>query len=200
MLLCCSDGVLEAGVDEAGRGPIAGPVVAAAVILPADFKDERIRDSKKMTLKSRLEIEPIIKENAVAYSVAFVSEEEIDRLNILAATFIAMERAIKGLSVTPERLMIDGNRFRSSLLIPYTTVVGGDNKHMNIAAASILAKNARDRFMEKLHQEFPNYGWDTNSGYPTKKHLDAVAEFGITPYHRKTFKGVKEWVSPLGLF
>ncbi len=198
MLICCPEGLLQAGVDEAGRGPIAGPVVAAAVILPSDFRDERIRDSKKMTERARLDVEPIIKSAAVAWSVAFVSEEEIDRVNILSATFLAMERAIRGLGVTPEELLIDGNRFRSSLLIPYTTVVGGDNKHLNIAAASILAKNARDKYMQELHKELPHYGWDTNSGYPTAKHIEAIAEFGITPHHRKTFKGVREWVG--GLF
>ncbi len=198
MLICCPEGLLQAGVDEAGRGPIAGPVVAAAVILPSDFRDERIRDSKKMTERARLDVEPTIKSAAVAWSVAFVSEEEIDRVNILSATFLAMERAIRGLGVTPEELLIDGNRFRRSLLIPYSTVVGGDNKHLNIAAASILAKNARDKYMQELHKEFPHYGWDTNSGYPTAKHIEAIAEFGITPHHRKTFKGVREWVG--GLF
>ncbi|MFI3287760.1 MAG: ribonuclease HII [Rikenellaceae bacterium] len=198
MLICCPEGFLQAGVDEAGRGPIAGPVVAAAVILPSDFRDERIQDSKKMTERVRLDVEPMIKSAAVAWSVAFVSEEEIDRVNILSATFLAMERAIRGLGVTPEELLIDGNRFRSSLLIPYTTVVGGDNKHLNIAAASILAKNARDRYMRELHSQHPEYCWDTNSGYPTAKHLEAIAEFGITPHHRKTFKGVREWVG--GLF
>ncbi len=197
MLLGCPVGILEAGVDEAGRGPIAGPVVAAAVILPSNFSDERICDSKKLSEKKRLILEPIIKQSATAWAIGIVSEEEIDRINILQATFLAMTRAIEGLSIKPEKLMIDGNRFKSSLDIEFETIVGGDNKHLNIAAASILAKSERDRFMKKIHGEFPDYGWDRNSGYPTPAHLRKVAEIGYTKYHRKTFKGVAEHVNKL---
>ncbi len=197
MLLCCPEGILEAGVDEAGRGPIAGPVVASAVILPPDFTDTRIKDSKRMTEKQRLALEPIIKENAVAWAVAFVTAEEIDRINILQATYLAMHRAIEGLSITPEKLLIDGNRFITKLDIPFATIIGGDNKHYSIAAASILAKCARDRYMKEIHKEFPDYLWAKNSGYPTPAHLRAVAELGVTPHHRKTFKGVEQWVNRL---
>ncbi len=197
MLHCCVKGVLEAGVDEAGRGPIAGPVVAAAVILPPKFNDPRLRDSKKMSERSRTELEPIIKQEAVAWAVAEVSEKEIDSLNILQATFVAMNRAIEALSIRPELLLIDGNRFKSQLGIDYRCFVGGDDLYLSIAAASVLAKTARDRRMKELHQLYPQYDWASNKGYPTVAHKAAVAEFGVSEFHRKTFRGVAEWVNTL---
>ncbi len=197
MLLCCPKGVIEAGVDEAGRGPIAGPVVAAAVILPSEFFDPRIRDSKKMTLKAREELEPIIKSSASAWAIGEASEEEIDQLNILGATYLAMHRAIEALEIRPEMLRIDGNRFKNSTTIPFTTEIKGDDRFLSIAAASILAKNHRDRLMAALHATHPRYNWAKNQGYPTAEHLKAVATYGVTPHHRKSFKGVREWVNTL---
>lgn len=197
MLHYCVADILEAGVDEAGRGPIAGPVVAAAVIMPVDFRDVRLRDSKKMSERDRDALEPIIKLRAIAWSVAEASEVEIDELNILNATFLAMNRAIEALGVKPELLLIDGNRFRSSLGIEYQCFVGGDDRYMSIAAASVLAKTARDRKMRLLHALHPHYNWAKNKGYPTLAHKQAVAEFGVTEFHRKTFRGVSQWIDAL---
>ena len=186
-------GRIECGVDEAGRGCLAGPVFAAAVILPEDFENELLNDSKQLTEKQRYDLRPIIEEKAIAYAVGIVFPDEIDRINILNASFLAMTRAIEALNVKPEHLLIDGNRFKSKLLIPFTTVVKGDGKMMSIAAASILAKTYRDDYMNKIAEEYPAYDWLENKGYPTAKHRDAIAEHGITPYHRLTFKGVKEY-------
>ena len=186
-------GRVECGVDEAGRGCLAGPVFAAAVILPEDFENELLNDSKQLTEKQRYELRPIIEEKAIAYAVGIVFPDEIDRINILNASFLAMTRAVESLNVKPEHLLIDGNRFKSKLLIPFTTVVKGDAKMMSIAAASILAKTYRDDYMNKIAEEYPAYDWLENKGYPTAKHRDAIAEHGITPYHRLTFKGVKEY-------
>ena len=186
-------GRIECGVDEAGRGCLAGPVFAAAVILPEDFANELLNDSKQLTEKQRYELRPIIEEKAIAYAVGIVFPDEIDRINILNASFLAMTRAVESLNVKPEHLLIDGNRFKSKLLIPFTTVVKGDAKMMSIAAASILAKTYRDDYMNKIAEEYPQYDWLENKGYPTAKHRDAIAEHGITPYHRLTFKGVKEY-------
>ena len=186
-------GRVECGVDEAGRGCLAGPVFAAAVILPEDFENELLNDSKQLTEKQRYELRPIIEEKAIAYAVGIVFPDEIDKINILNASFLAMTRAIEALNVKPEHLLIDGNRFKSKLLIPFTTVVKGDGKMMSIAAASILAKTYRDDYMNKIAEEYPAYDWLENKGYPTAKHRDAIAEHGITPYHRLTFKGVKEY-------
>ena len=186
-------GRIECGVDEAGRGCLAGPVFAAAVILPEDFENELLNDSKQLTEKQRYELRPIIEEKAIAYAVGIVFPDEIDRINILNASFLAMTRAIEALNVKPEHLLIDGNRFKSKLLIPFTTVVKGDAKMMSIAAASILAKTYRDDYMNKIAEEYPAYDWLENKGYPTAKHRDAIAQHGITPYHRLTFKGVKEY-------
>ena len=186
-------GRIECGVDEAGRGCLAGPVFAAAVILPEGFENELLNDSKQLTEKQRYELRPIIEEKAIAHAVGIVFPDEIDRINILNASFLAMTRAVESLNVKPEHLLIDGNRFKSKLLIPFTTVVKGDAKMMSIAAASILAKTYRDDYMNKIAEEYPAYDWLENKGYPTAKHRDAIAQHGITPYHRLTFKGVKEY-------
>ena len=186
-------GRIECGVDEAGRGCLAGPVFAAAVILPESFSNELLNDSKQLTEKQRYELRPIIEAQAIAYAVGIVFPDEIDRINILNASFLAMTRAVESLIVKPEHLLIDGNRFKSKLLIPFTTIVKGDGKMMSIAAASILAKTYRDDYMNKIAEEYPAYDWLENKGYPTAKHRDAIAQHGITPYHRLTFKGVKEF-------
>lgn len=183
----------ECGVDEAGRGCLAGPVFAAAVILPESFNNELLNDSKQLTERQRYALRPIVEAEAVAYAVGVVFPDEIDKINILNASFLAMTRAIEALSVKPEHLLIDGNRFKSKLLIPFTTIVKGDGKMMSIAAASVLAKTYRDDYMNKIAEEYPQYDWLENKGYPTAKHRDAIAQHGITPYHRLTFKGVKEF-------
>ena len=186
-------GRIECGVDEAGRGCLAGPVFAAAVILPESFSNELLNDSKQLTEKQRYALRPIIEAEAVAYAVGVVFPDEIDKINILNASFLAMIRAIEALNVKPEHLLIDGNRFKSRLLIPFTTIVKGDGKMMSIAAASVLAKTYRDDYMNKIAEEYPQYDWLENKGYPTAKHRNAIAKYGITPYHRLTFKGVKEF-------
>ena len=186
-------GRIECGVDEAGRGCLAGPVFAAAVILPESFSNELLNDSKQLTERQRYALRPIIEAEAVAYAVGVVFPDEIDKINILNASFLAMTRAIEALNVKPEHLLIDGNRFKSKLLIPFTTIVKGDGKMMSIAAASVLAKTYRDDYMNKIAEEYPQYDWLENKGYPTAKHRDAIVEHGITPYHRLTFKGVKEY-------
>lgn len=186
-------GRIECGVDEAGRGCLAGPVFAAAVILPESFNNELLNDSKQLTERQRYALRPIVEAEAVAYAVGVVFPDEIDKINILNASFLAMTRAIEALSVKPEHLLIDGNRFKSKLLIPFTTIVKGDGKMMSIAAASVLAKTYRDDYMNKIAEEYPQYDWLENKGYPTAKHRDAIAQHGITPYHRLTFKGVKEF-------
>lgn len=185
-------GVLEAGCDEAGRGPLAGPVFAAAVILPEGFSHPLLDDSKKMSEKNRLLLRDIIIKEAVAWAVAEVSPEEIDRINILRASFEAMTRAVESLAVRPEHLLIDGNRFISRLDIPYRCEVKGDGRFANIAAASVLAKTARDERMMQLAAEFPGYGWEKNKGYPTREHRQAVARLGATPHHRMTFLHEKD--------
>lgn len=178
----------EAGCDEAGRGCLAGPVVAAAVILPKNFKNNAINDSKQLTEKQRNELTTIIKEQAIAFAIAEVDEREIEKINILHASILAMHKAIHRLEITPEFISVDGNKFKSYLQIPHQTIVKGDAKFINIAAASILAKTYRDEYMEKLHQQFPQYHWNQNKGYPTQSHRNAILEFGTTIHHRKTFK------------
>jgi len=182
-----NEGVIEAGCDEAGRGPLAGPVYAAAVILPPDFHHPLLNDSKKMTEAAREELRPIIEREAVAWAVEAVSPEEIDQLNILFASITGMQRAVRRLSVKPEFLLIDGNKFRPFDGYKYKTVVHGDATYASIAAASVLAKTYRDEFMVKLSREYPQYGWERNMGYPTKEHIEAIREFGYTPWHRKSF-------------
>ncbi len=182
------EGVIECGCDEAGRGCLAGPVYAAAVILPPDFSNDLLNDSKQLTEKQRYELRPIIEQSAVAWAVGVASAEEIDSINILKASFLAMTRAVNSLSVKPEYLIIDGNRFYNTTGIPYNTIVKGDGKYMSIAAASVLAKTYRDDYMNAIAAEHPAYGWEINKGYPTKKHRAAIAEHGVSPYHRKTFR------------
>ena len=177
----------EAGCDEAGRGCLAGPVFAAAVILPQDFSNDLLNDSKQLTEKQRYLLRPIIEKEALAWAVGVVSAEEIDKINILAASFLAMHRAVDDLKIRPEHLLIDGNRFKPYGNVPFTTIVKGDGKMASIAAASILAKTYRDDFMNKIAVEYPQYDWLSNKGYPTVKHRNAIKEYGITPYHRKSF-------------
>ncbi len=181
------EGRIEAGCDEAGRGPLCGPVTAAAVILPADFHNSIINDSKQLTARKRQLLRPVIEEQAVAWAVAHVMPEEIDRINILNASILAMHRALDQLGVAPEHVLVDGNRFKPWNNVPHTTIVKGDGKIMSIAAASILAKTHRDEWMLKAAQEYPQYGWEHNMGYPTREHYAAIAQHGITPYHRKSF-------------
>lgn len=181
------ENLTEAGCDEAGRGPLAGPVFAAAVILPKDFHHPLLNDSKKMTEKAREQLRPIIEKEAVAWSVVEVSAEEIDSINILNASITGMQRAVRNLSVKPDFLLIDGNRFKPFDGYEYQCVVKGDAKFASIAAASVLAKTYRDEYMKKLAKEFPQYGWERNMGYPTKEHVDAIIEHGYTPHHRKSF-------------
>ncbi len=180
-------GRIEAGCDEAGRGCLAGPVTAAAVILPADFANELINDSKQLSERQREQLRPVIEREAVAWAVAHVSPAEIDRINILNASIMAMHRAIDQLAVRPEALLIDGNRFRPYPGIPHTTIIKGDGKMLSIAAASSVAKTHRDELMRQLAQEFPGYGWEGNKGYPTREHRDAIRRLGITPHHRHSF-------------
>ena len=180
-------GIVEAGCDEAGRGCLAGPVTAAAVILPPDFRNELLNDSKQLTERQRYALREEVERDALAWAVGVVTPEEIDRINILNASFLAMHRAISGLKLRPEHLLIDGNRFRPYEEIPHTTVVKGDGKYLSIAAASILAKTYRDDYMLRLAEEFPYYDWQHNKGYPTAKHRAAIAAHGTTPYHRQTF-------------
>jgi ribonuclease HII len=179
--------LIECGVDEAGRGSLAGPVFAAAVILPKDFTSELIKDSKKLSKKNRYKAFEIIKENAISWSFSFVDAEDIDKYNILRATFGAMNNAISKLNVEPEHILVDGNIFDSFSDIPYTCVVKGDNEYLSIAAASIIAKIHRDEYMENIHEKFPSYNWKKNKGYGSKEHIDIIKEDGITYYHRKTF-------------
>ena len=182
---------IEAGCDEAGRGPLAGPVYAAAVILPPDFHHPLLNDSKQMTRKAREELRPVIESEAVSWAVEAVSAEEIDAMNILAASICGMQRAVRRLSVRPDLLLVDGNRFKPFDGYRYLTVVHGDATFASIAAASVLAKTYRDDFMTALAAEWPQYGWDRNMGYPTADHIRAIREYGYTPWHRKSFH-VKE--------
>ena len=182
------EGVLEAGCDEAGRGCLAGAVFAAAVILPPDFHNEILNDSKQLSEKQRYALRPIIEKEALGWAVGIVSPEEIDRINILNASFLAMHRAIEQLPVKPQHLLIDGNRFKPYPNIPHTCVIKGDGKYEAIAAASILAKTYRDDYMNRLHEEYPLYDWISNKGYPTKAHRAAIAQYGPTPYHRRSFQ------------
>ena len=180
-------GRIEAGCDEAGRGCLAGPVFAAAVILPENFENDLLNDSKKLTEKQRYALRPIIEEQALAFAVGIVDNQEIDKINILNASFLAMHRAVAQLKIQPGHLLIDGNRFKSYPGISHTCIIKGDGKFSPIAAASVLAKTYRDDFMDKIHQEYPQYDWLKNKGYPTLHHRKTVREIGISPYHRVTF-------------
>ena len=199
---CYIEGVVEAGCDEAGRGPLAGSVFAAAVVLHPQLLDsaehcqwlEMLNDSKQLTEKQRLYLRPLIEQYAQAWAVVEVTAEEIDRINILNASIIGMQRALGQLSVTPQHIIVDGNKWKpyipegQVMEIPAQTVVKGDGKYLSIAAASVLAKTYRDEYMLRLHEQYPQYHWDTNMGYPTKAHYEAIRQYGITPYHRKSFK------------
>jgi ribonuclease HII len=179
--------VIEAGCDEAGRGCLAGAVYAAAVILPKDYQNELLNDSKQLSEKKRLILREQIERDALAWAVGVVTPEEIDRINILNASFLAMHRALDQLTIRPQALLIDGNRFKCYQDVPHTTVVKGDGKYMSIAAASILAKTYRDDYMLRLHEEYPMYRWDSNKGYPAKVHREAIRQHGVTPYHRMSY-------------
>jgi ribonuclease HII len=183
---------LEAGTDEAGRGCLSGPVVAAAVILPKDFKHPFLNDSKQLSEKKRDLLRPIIEESALAFGVSFVWQDEVDEINVLQASITGMHRCIDALKITPEFIIVDGNKFRNYKEIPHETIVKGDAKYLSIAAASVLAKTYRDDYMAKIHKELPMYNWAKNKGYPTKEHRNAIREFGATKYHRKTFKLLPE--------
>lgn len=185
--VCHISGRLEAGTDEAGRGCLAGPVFAAAVILPENFSNELINDSKKLSEKHREQLRPIIENEAVAWAVGIVTEKEIDKINILNASILAMHRALEGLKVRPGAVIVDGNRFKPYEDLPWKTFVKGDGRFANIAAASILAKTHRDEYMRKIHEEYPQYHWDVNKGYPTKAHRQAIEKYGPTKYHRMSF-------------
>ncbi|MEJ2904749.1 ribonuclease HII [Pedobacter panaciterrae] len=187
LLNCYQNELLEAGCDEAGRGCLAGPVFAAAVILPPDFIAGELTDSKKLTHKQRCNLRVIIEREAIAWAVAEVDHLEIDKINILNASFLAMHRAVEKLAIKPEYLSIDGNRFKAYPNIPHTCIVKGDGKYLNIAAASILAKTHRDEFMENISIQYPHYQWHQNKGYPTIVHRMAALEHGLSPFHRKTF-------------
>ncbi len=179
---------LEAGTDEAGRGCLAGPVVAAAVILPGDFYHPLLNDSKKISLKTRNLLRLYITEHALSYGVSFVFQEEIDRINILNASILVMHKALASLAVKPEYILVDGNRFKNYENIAHQTIVKGDGKYMNIAAASILAKTYRDEYMAKIHEAYPDFNWAQNKGYPSPAHREAIKQFGLTEHHRKTFR------------
>ncbi len=180
--------LIEAGCDEAGRGCLAGPVFAAAVVLPRGYRNELLDDSKKLSAKQRSLLRGEIERDAAAWAVARVDSEEIDRMNILRASFHAMNLAVEQLTTRPELLLIDGNRFRNETEIPFVCIVKGDGKYQSIAAASILAKTYRDAYMEEQHKQYPLYGWDRNKGYPTKEHYAAIERYGTTPIHRKSFR------------
>lgn len=181
------ESLIEAGCDEAGRGCLAGSVYAAAVILPPDYQNELLNDSKKLTAKKRYALREEIERDAIAWAVGIVTPKEIDKINILNASFLAMHRALDQLKVRPEAVIVDGNRFKPYQDLPSTTIVKGDGKYLSIAAASILAKTYRDDYMLSLAEEYPQYDWQSNMGYPTKKHRQAIREHGITPYHRKSY-------------
>ena len=181
------EGLTEARCDEAGRGCLVGSVYAAAVILPLGYQNEQLNDSKKLTDHQRKALRTIIERDAVAWAVGIVTAEEIDEINILNASILAMHRALDQLKVRPEAVIVDGNRFKPYGDLPYTTIVKGDGKYLSIAAASILAKTYRDDYMDQLAEEYPQYDWKSNKGYPTKKHRAAIKEYGITPYHRKSY-------------
>lgn len=195
------EGLIEAGCDEAGRGCLAGPVFAAAVILPSDFRNEMLNDSKQLTEKKRYQLREVIEREALAWAVGIVDNKEIDKINILNASILAMHRSLDQLTVRPEYIIVDGNRWKpyqeptandnvndnEPKVVPATTIVKGDGKYLSIAAASILAKTYRDDFMLRIHEEFPQYHWDKNKGYPAKVHREAIRQYGTTPYHRMSF-------------
>ena len=181
------EGLVEAGCDEAGRGCLAGAVYAAAVILPPDYQNEQLNDSKQLSEKQRYELRTIVERDAISWAVGIVSPEEIDKINILNASILAMHRALDQLTVRPEAVIVDGNRFKKYRDLPHTTIVKGDGKYLSIAAASILAKTYRDDYMNRLAEEYPMYDWQQNKGYPTRKHREGIRQYGTTPYHRMSY-------------
>jgi ribonuclease HII len=183
---------LECGTDEAGRGCLAGPVTAAAVILPPNFSNSILNDSKQLSEKRRMHLKPSIEEQAISFAVHHVYEREIEKINILNASIEAMHQSISKLNPNPEFIIVDGNKFKPFNSIPFKTIVKGDSKYLSIAAASVLAKTYRDIYMDKIHEEFPMYNWKKNKGYPTKEHREAIIKYGITKYHRKTFRLLPE--------
>ncbi len=183
---------IEAGTDEAGRGCLAGPVTAAAIILPKGFKNEILNDSKLLSEKKRLHLRPILESEAVTFGVTHIANEEIDEINILNASILAMHKSIAKLKATPEFIIVDGNRFKAYDKVPHECIVKGDSKFLSIAAASVLAKTYRDEFMEEIHELYPMYNWKQNKGYPTKEHRDAIRKYGITKFHRKSFRQLPE--------
>lgn len=183
---------LECGTDEAGRGCLAGPVTAAAVILPKDFNNPILNDSKQLSASKRTLLKPIIETDAISFGVAHVFEDTIDEINILNASILAMHHAIDTLKTSPEFIIVDGNKFKPFKTIPHETIIKGDSKYLSIAAASVLAKTYRDAYMTKIHEEFPMYNWDKNKGYPTKAHRAAIKKYGVTKYHRTSFKLLPE--------
>ena len=180
-------GWVEAGCDEAGRGCLAGSVYAATVILPPDYTNEQLNDSKQLTARKRYALREEIEKDAVAFAVGIVTPDEIDKINILNASILAMHRALDGLTLRPEFVIVDGNRFKPYANLPHQTIVKGDGKYLSIAAASVLAKTYRDDYMCRLHEEYPHYGWDHNAGYPTREHREGIRLHGLTPYHRRSF-------------
>ncbi|NRR90391.1 ribonuclease HII [Winogradskyella undariae] len=180
--------ILECGTDEAGRGCLAGPVTAAAVILPTSFKNNVLNDSKQLSEKKRSDLKPIIEQQSISFAIQHIFEAKIDEINILNASILAMHGSISKLKIVPEFIIVDGNKFKPYKKIPFETIIKGDGKYLSIAAASVLAKTYRDAYMEKIHEEFPMYNWKQNKGYPTKEHRAAIKEYGITKYHRKTFR------------
>lgn len=191
------ENLLEAGCDEAGRGCLAGSVFAAAVVLPPDYHNEELNDSKQLSAKRRYALRQVVERDALAWAVACVEPQEIDRINILNASILAMHRALDQLELRPQFVIVDGNRFKPYADVPHQTIVKGDGKYLSIAAASILAKTYRDDYMLQLHQKFPDYGWNRNMGYPTREHRQAIVDHGITPYHRLSFGGLGEPQLPL---
>lgn len=192
MLKLSHTNLLEAGTDEAGRGCLAGPVTAAAIILPTDFKNDILNDSKLLTENKRYFLRPLLETMAVSYGVTHIHPDEIDRINILNASILAMHQSLEQLKTTPKFVIVDGNRFKPFKDIPHECIIKGDGKYLSIAAASVLAKTYRDAYMEELHQEYPMYNWKQNKGYPTKEHREAIRKFGLTIHHRKSFKQLPE--------
>lgn len=190
-----SDYKFEAGTDEAGRGCLAGPVVAAAVILPRSFDHPLLNDSKQLSEKQRLQLKPYIEELSLAYAVSFVWQQKIDEINILQSSLLAMHKALEQLNIEPEFIIVDGNKFNIYKSIPHQTIIKGDSKYMSIAAASVLAKTYRDEYMQKIHKEFPEYNWKSNKGYPTSQHRIAIQKIGISKHHRRSFRLLPEQLS-----
>jgi ribonuclease HII len=195
MLKSCYRSLFEAGTDEAGRGCLAGPVTAAAIILPEKFNHNTLNDSKQLSESKRTFLKPLLEKEAVSFSVCHVFQDEIDKINILNASFLAMHRAIEKLDPKPEFLIVDGNRFQPYPEIEHQCIIKGDSKYMSIAAASVLAKTYRDDYMARIHEEFPMYNWKKNKGYPTKEHREAIRKYGLTKYHRKSFRQLPEQLS-----